>query len=116
MSNVDSGVLRRCHGFPCGVPVGGLLALGTEMFMPCLGFLLLDRRRSRSISYWQVVTGQNFVGLNVFLAGSAGQVFWQCRGWGLFIPLNAFQKVADVLLVVGFLRPARLVGFGWPKA
>ncbi len=61
-------------------------------------------------------SGDKPEGLKILLAGAGDDVVGKRRRRGLLVPVNRFEVVADVLLVEGGLRSARIVGLGGPVA
>src|SRR5882757_5635177 len=61
-------------------------------------------------------TGNQAKCFEVLFAGTGDDVVWERGCGGLFVPMDGFKVVADVLLVEGGLRTAGIVGCGGPVA
>ena len=55
-------------------------------------------------------------GFEIFFAGAGCDVIGERRGGSLFVPMDGFEIVADVLLIEGGLGAAWVVGCGGPVA
>src|SRR5581483_2645701 len=63
----------------------------------------------------QLTSGELVVSLEVFLAGMTSHVCGEGRSGWLLVPANLLEVIANVLLIVGFLRLARLILVGRPE-
>src|SRR5580692_12618107 len=64
----------------------------------------------------QLASRQLEIGLEILVAGAASHVGRQSRSGWLLVPVNLFEVIANVLLVIRILRPARSVLVGGPEA
>src|SRR5580658_4305131 len=61
------------------------------------------------------MAGDASIGFPIFVARGRDHVRRESRSWGLFVPADAFEIVANVLLVEGGLRFAGRVLVGGPE-